>query len=100
MTILMIWSRKCILTLSLQLPSPANVPNIQIVKRCQSSELTTLFIDSFRNGPFLLLINKSNDKNSEKRFVDLPVLSGGTAKDVFASVATVIDGGRWSGAPG
>ena len=79
----------------------------QIIKKCLAEELSEPVFEQCRTGPFSLMIDESNDKNTLKRLIvlarvfdskkgaatrvlGLPVPSGGTAQEIFAAVEAII----------
>ena len=73
----------------------------QVIKRCLAPTLTKPVIDMCKEGPFSLMIDESNDRKAKKRlvvlvrlfdghsaktrFLELPVLKGGTSAKIFFS---------------
>ncbi|GFN91713.1 connexin 27.5 [Plakobranchus ocellatus] len=96
----------------LTVSSPATVRLLKAVTRqtpassaerlLSLKEMVPAVIEAMRNGPFTIMIDESNDKNTEKRlvilarlfdgkmsktrFLDMPIPASGKATDLFAEI--------------
>ncbi|GFO50274.1 connexin 27.5 [Plakobranchus ocellatus] len=73
-----------------------------VIKDTLAPHYTLPVIEAMRNGPFTIMIDESNDKNTEKRlvilarlfdgkmsktrFLDMPIPASGKATDLFAEI--------------